>query len=162
MPTLLSQRSTKAKRKAPASGRIVRHVAPHSPFQKLVDGRRAEKRLTSRALAREMSTSIYTSQSTLYTWLHSENGFPHPKAFKTAHLKALVRVLNIPEKDLLAALDASRRLYTAQEDPMPLKSKDAMRTLIDILSNEKRTTFTVSYVLNLARNLYRGATGESA
>lgn len=160
MPILLSQRSVKAPRKTPPCGRVVKHVAPHSPFQKLIDGRRAELGHSTRELAKLLSKHIKTPQSSLFTWLHNENGFPHPKAFKDKHITGLSRVLKIPEPEIKEALDASRRLYTQRGNPMPHESKDAFRTYIEILRNDARQTFRRSYVLNLAINLYRGATGE--
>ncbi len=163
MPILLSQRPAKAKRKVPPCGRLITHVAPHSPFQKLIAGRQARKGLSIRGLARLISQDIKTNSSTLYAWLHNENGFPHPKAFKELHIVALAKVLDIPELDIKKALDGSRHLYTRRGNPMPVKSKDAFRTFIEILKNDKnaaKKTIRRSYVLNLAINLYRGATGE--
>lgn len=160
MPKLISTRSKK-RRPAPPCGRIVLHVEPHSPFQKLIDGRRAELGYSNRELAREMSRTIKTPQSTLFTWLHNTNGFPHPKAFKPAHLKALAQILKLKENEIKLALDGSRHLYTGRETPMPLKSKDAFRTFIEILQRDDRKTVTLSYVRNLAINLFQGATGET-
>jgi transcriptional regulator with XRE-family HTH domain len=158
MPRLITQRPNGRKRKAPPCGRIINYVEPRSPFQKLVDHRRRELALSIRGLAK----LIGISQSSLWIWLHSENGFPHPKSFKPEHLAALARELKVPKHEIQTAIDASRHFYTPTETPMPTENKDAFRAFIDILDNDRRQTVKVSYVLNLARSLYNGATGEKA
>ena len=153
MPKLITQRSG-AKRKTPPCGRLINYVEPHSPFQKLVEARRRELGLSGRELAKQLKIS----QSTFWIWMHSENGFPHPKAFKPQHLAALSARLKIPSTDLQTAIDASRHLYTPRETPVPHEAMDAFRSFIEILDRDPRERVTLSYVRNLARNLYNGAT----
>lgn len=126
---------------------------PHSPFQKLIDSKRKAKGHTIRSLAE----AIKAPHSSLYIWLTNANGHPAPKSFKTAHLKALSDVLNIPLKDIQVALDQSRRKYTAIESPMPPTQVDALRALIDILENDRRKYLLRATILNVARRLYAGA-----
>ena len=153
MPKLIVQRSNR-KAKVPPCGRSIHYVEPHSPFQKLVEGRRRLMELSGRALAKILNIS----QSTLWIWMHNENGFPHPKAFKDHHLAALSSTLGISLAELQVALDASRHRYTAQENPMPHASVDAFRTFIEILDRDQRPRLATSYVRNLAANLYNGST----
>lgn len=94
--------------------------------------------------------------------MHSENGYPHPKSFKEKHLKALAAVLHLKAKDIQDAIDVSRHVYSPSEIPMPQENKDAFAALIAILSHERRGTLKTSYVLNLARTLYNGATKPAA
>ena len=151
MPRLLTQR--KHPRRVPPCGRLINYRNPHSPFQKLIDSARQRLRISVRELARK----IHVSQSTMWIWLHNENGFPHPKAFKSEHVQMLSRVLKIPKSAIERAVDASRHLYTAREKPVPHASLDAFRDFIDILQHDRRQTVSRSYVLNLASKLYRGA-----
>jgi transcriptional regulator with XRE-family HTH domain len=151
MPRLIIQRS--GRRKIPPCGRLIEYKEPHSPFQKLIDSQRKRYGLSGRDLA----DKIGVSQSTLWIWLHNLNGYPHPKAFKPQHLQRLSRALKIPESKIRSTLDASRHIFTPRENPTPQEPFDALGSLIEILENDKRHTISRSYVLNLAKNLHRGA-----
>jgi transcriptional regulator with XRE-family HTH domain len=151
MPRLIINRPRR--RKVPPCGRLIEYLAPHSPFQKLIDSQRRRYGLSGRDLA----AKVGVSQSTLWIWLHNTNGFPHPKSFKEAHLMKLSKVLNIPQQNIRSALDASRHLFTPTEDPMPHQAFDALGRLIEILENDKRHTISRAYVLNIAKSLHRGA-----
>jgi transcriptional regulator with XRE-family HTH domain len=151
MPRLIVQRS--GRRKIPPCGRLIEYRPPHSPFQKLIDSQRKRYGLSGRELAEKLDVS----QSTLWIWLHNLNGFPHPKAFKTVHLQRLSRILRTPADKIKRALDASRHLFTPTENPMPHESFDALGRFIDILEHDKRHTISRKYVLNIAKNLHRGA-----
>ena len=156
MPKLIVDRPNNRKRKVPPCGRLINYVEPRSPFQKLIDSRKRELRISGRGLAKE----IGVSQATLWIWLHNENGFPHPKAFKPDHLAKLAKVLQLPASDIQQAIDASRMVYSPQEVQMPLETKDAFRRYIEVLQNDRRQVVALSYVINLARTMYNGATGE--
>jgi transcriptional regulator with XRE-family HTH domain len=151
MPRLIVQRS--GRRKIPPCGRLIEYKEPHSPFQKLIDAQRRRYGFSGRELAKK----IGVSQSTLWIWLHNLNGFPHPKSFNHRHLQRLNRVLRIPQAEISRALDASRHLFTPTENPMPHHAFNAMERFIEILENDRRHTISRSYVLNIAKNLYRGA-----
>src|SRR6266496_2108637 len=99
MPRLIVQRA--GRRKIPPCGRLIEYKEPHSPFQKLIDGQRRRYGLSGRDLA----DRIGVSQSSLWIWLHNVNGYPHPKSFKTHHLRGLSRALKIPELKIKAAID---------------------------------------------------------
>lgn len=150
MPRLIVNRS--GRRKVPPCGRLIIYKEPHSPFQKLIDTGRRRQGLSGR----ELAAKIKVSQSTLWIWLHSTNGYPHPKAFNGNHVERLSKVLGIPVGKIKNALDASRHIFTSVEDPMPHAAFDSFGRFIDILENDKRQTVSRSYVLNLAKTLYRG------
>ena len=152
MPRLIVQRSG-GRRKVPPCGRLIEYREPHSPFQKLIDSQRRRYGFSGRDLAER----IGVSQSTLWIWLHNVNGYPHPKSFKEVHLQRLSRVLRTPADKVKHALDASRHLFTPTENPMPHQAFNAMERFIEILENDRRQTISRSYVLNIAKNLYRGA-----
>ena len=144
----------KKKRKIPPCGRLIEYSEPHSPFQKLIDERRKQFGLSGRDLAER----IGVSQSTLRIWLHNLNGYPHPKSFKPEHLTKISEALKIPEAKLKSALDASRRLFTPTTDPLlACEAFDPFDSLIGILENDPRKSLSKSYVINLAKNLLRGA-----
>ncbi|HZR05990.1 MAG TPA: helix-turn-helix domain-containing protein [Candidatus Udaeobacter sp.] len=151
MPKLIVDRVRKHKR--PPCGRLIQYREAHSPFQKLIDSQRKRLGLSGRRLA----ARIGVSQSTLFIWLHNLNGFPHPKAFKPVHLQRLSQVLKIPQIKISTALDASRHIFTPRENPMPHAPFDAFGQFIEILEHDKRRNVSRSYVLNLAKNLYRGS-----
>lgn len=157
MPKLISQRK-KGRRKVPPCGRLIEYVAPSSPFQKLVDSRREEQGLSGRELAnRIIVDGRPVSQATFWIWMHSPNGYPHPKSFKHEHMRQLAKVLKLPIKKLEIALDASRHLYTERENPMPHEAFDSFSRFIEILENDRRKTISLSYVINLAKNLHSGS-----
>jgi transcriptional regulator with XRE-family HTH domain len=133
-------------------GRYNEYPKAHSPFQKLIDSQRKHCGLS----VRELAERIGVSQSTLLIWLHNLNGFPDPKSFNSEHVCRLGKALKISETEIKAALDASRRVDTPREHPMPHNTFDAFGRFIEILDNDKRETVSKSYVLNLAKNLYRG------
>lgn len=151
MPRLITQRKTR--RRVPPCGRLIHYRSPHSPFQKLIDAARHRLRISIRDLARR----IHVSQSTMWIWLHNENGFPHPKAFKPEHVEMLSRILQTPKTGIERAVDASRHLYTAREKPTPHAALDAFRDFIDIIAHDRRQSISRNYVLNLANKLYGGA-----
>ena len=160
MPKLIVDRPNNRPRKVPC-GRVINYREPHSPFQLLIDSRRRELAATNPELSsRGLARAIGVSQSTLWIWLHSENGYPAPKSFKDRHMTALSRVLKIAPADIRKAIDSSRIVYGPKTVPIPIKTKDAFRAFIDILKNDRRENITRKFALNLARNLYNGATGE--
>lgn len=161
MPKLIVNR--RGKRKVPPCGRLINYREPHSPFQKLVDSARQKQKLSGRELAAKIIVDGEpVSQSTLWIWLHNENGYPHPKAFTAEHLRQLAKAIKVPIEELKKALDASRHLYTERENPMPRPAFDSFARFIDIISNDKRTNLSRSYVLNLARTLHNGAAASRA
>lgn len=151
MPRLITNKAKKG-RKVPPCGRLIEHVEPHSPWQKLIDGKRLQLGFTFG----EVAEAIGVHKGTFWAWLHNLNGFPHPKAFNAGHLARLAKKLNLKPVELEEALDASRHLYTARETPRPVDSRDALGLLIQILEGEKRERILTSYILNIARRLHRG------
>jgi transcriptional regulator with XRE-family HTH domain len=143
----------KNEKKVPPCGRLIEYRPPHSPFQKLIDSQRKRYGLSGRDLA----DRIGVPQSALWIWLHNVNGYPHPKSCKPEHLSRLSEVLKIPEVKLKSALDASRHIYTSTEHPRPHKAFDVFGHFIEILKHDKRRHVSKDYVLNLAKNLHRGA-----
>lgn len=155
MPRLLTQ---PARRKTSAKRRI-EYQAPSSPFQKLIDGQRLKLGLSFADISEQVSEISRTKvhRATFWIWLHTRNGFPHPKSFKPAHIKALAKALKIPEPEILRALDASRHLYTPQENPAPQEAQDSLQTLVDTLRQIKKRNVSRTWVLNLALRLQKGA-----
>jgi transcriptional regulator with XRE-family HTH domain len=143
----------KNERNIPPCGRLIEYREPHSPFQKLIDERRKRFGLSGRDLAER----IGVSQSTVWIWLHNLNGYPHPKSFKPEHLSKISEVLKIPEGKIRSALDASRHIFTPRENPRPYAAFDVFGHFIQILQHDERKHLSKEYVLNLARNLHRGA-----
>jgi transcriptional regulator with XRE-family HTH domain len=140
-------------RNIPPCGRLIEYREPHSPFQKLIDARREQFGLSGRDLAER----IGVSQSTVWIWLHNLNGYPHPKSFKPGHVSRICEVLKIPEAKLKSALDASRHLFTPRKPPVPHEAFDSLGNFIHIIENDTRSRMSKDYVLNLAKNLHRGA-----
>jgi transcriptional regulator with XRE-family HTH domain len=149
----MNRSNGKNERKTPPCGRLIEYVAPHSPFQKLIDSQRKRYGFSGRDLA----DRIGVPQSTVWIWLHNLNGYPHPKSFKPEHLCKLSEVLKIPEAKIESAVDASRHIFTSTENPTPHQAFDALGHFIEILEHDKRRHVSKDYVLNLARNLHRGA-----
>ena len=149
----MNRSNSKNERKTPPCGRLIEYVAPHSPFQKLIDSQRKRYGLSGRDLA----DRIGVPQSSLWIWLHNTNGFPHPKSFKPEHVGRLSEALKIPEAKIKSALDASRHIFTSTENPAPHQAFDVFNHFIEILKHDKRRHVSKDYVLNLAKNLHRGA-----
>lgn len=148
MPRLLINRKVKK----------VTLVLPHSPFQKLVDSARIQKRLSYARLAALISdeaASVHTG--TLYIWLHTKNGHPHPRSCRPEHLRRLARVLNVPLPRLQETLDASRHIYTKQENPVPTAAVNAWEEFVGWLANDKRSKISRTVVLNMARRFMASA-----
>lgn len=74
--------------------------------------------------------------------------------------KLLSRALKIPENKIRSALDASRRLFTPTEHPMPHQAFDVSVGTLRSLENDKRNTISRTYVLNIAKSLHLGATAK--
>lgn len=160
MPRLLisSRRTARSAAEQPAkktskkrSARSTSFDLPHSPWQKLIDSKRREKRLTYRALGEVLKVN----PSVIWQWLHSKNGFPAPYAFTDDHLRLLSEELGIPMPQQKEALDASRRIYTAPDAPaVPMPSQDHFKQFLTVLKNDRRKFVSLSYVINLAETFY--------
>lgn len=157
MPRLLTNR------KATSKLRKINFVTPFSPFQKLVESRRVEKRLSYADLAKKVSDkSLHVHTGTLWIWLHTKNGHPHPRSCKPEHLRGLSSVLNIPLPQLKESLDASRHLFTKSERAVPTASIDGWKEFVGWLENDKRTKISRTVVLNMARRFMAGAHASTA
>ena len=157
MPTLLTQRTSK-KRKKPPCGRIIEFVLPHSPFQVLIDQARISKGYSIRELALLIDEEgAHHPYSTLYLWLHSKTGVPTKKSFSNKHVQALAKHLGLKETDIRGAVDTSSYRFTPCAEPVPQPAIDVFAQFITTLENDKRINFNRNYVLNLAKRLYAGA-----
>lgn len=158
MPRLLINKKISTKQRGTKK---VTFVNPHSPFQKLVESARIQKRLSYAQLATKISAGTSSVHpGSIWIWLHNQNGHPHPRSCKPAHLRALGRVLNIPLPRLQESLDASRHLFTKKEDPQPVAAVTSWREFVGWLENDKRGKISRSVVLNMARRFAESA--ESA
>lgn len=128
------------KTRVPRDSDFIEYHEPHSAFQKLIGFARNRCGFS----VAELAEKIGVSQATLWIWLHNTKGFPDPKSFNDEHVHRLGKILNIPEARIRDALDASRPF-------------DGFGRFIEILENDPRRIFLKSYILHIAKNLYRGA-----
>jgi hypothetical protein len=157
MPRLLTDRKPSSKL------RKISFVTPFSPFQKLVESRRVEKRLSYADLAKKVSDKkLQLHPGTLWIWLHTKNGHPHPRSCTPEHLRRLSRVLNVPLPQLKESLDASRHIFTKSERAVPTASLDGWKEFVGWLDNDKRTKISRTVVLNMAKRFMAGATASTA
>lgn len=156
MPRLLINKKVSQKRDKPAKATF---TDPHSPFQKVVDAARIEKRLSYAQLSTKMAEAgSNVHPGSLWIWLHNQNGHPHPRSCTPAHLRALGRVLNIPLPRLQETLDASRHIFTKQEKtPLPTATIDAWEEFVGWLENDQRAKISRTVVLNMARRFMASA-----
>jgi hypothetical protein len=152
MPRLISRR--KKPNPVPPCGRRIVYVAPHSPFQKLVESRRATLGLSVRDLAAKVSDLTphepELNAGSLWIWLRNQNGYPHPKSCTRTRLTALARVLRVPVPRLQESLDASRHLFTVRENPVPREAINGLESIVDVLRNDKRKYVWRKRILNIA------------
>lgn len=151
MPKLLTQK--KKKNPKPPCGRVIEYSVPHSPFQRLIEMNRKRHALSYL----ELAAVLKINKGTLWVWMHSKNGYPHPKSFKAHHIEILAKTLKITEKQIHESLDLSRRHYTESSAPLPPAYIDSFAGFITVLENDRRQYISKSYVLNLARNFYASA-----
>lgn len=157
MPAL-SINKPKKKSPLPPCGRRRKVTVPHSPFQKLVEAARVTRQMSTREIAKEMnSRGAKVDQSTVWVWLHSENGYPAPRSFTAKHLKALAAALKLREPEIRKALDESRAIYTGQPEPTPRPQLDALATLQTTLEQTDRVTVKRQWVLHLVKSLRASA-----
>ena len=160
MPKLIVNRP-KRKAPTPPCGRRSDFVEPHSPFQILVDRKRQQLGYSTRHLALKISELLpstgFVRQSTLWFWLHQKNGAPHPRAITSERLKAIAKTIGVTVDELKQSIDASRLLFNPGQVPPPMPSMDALDSLVEILSHDKRVTLSRDYVLNLIKNVRAGA-----
>jgi transcriptional regulator with XRE-family HTH domain len=156
MPRLLINKKVSQKRDA--GPKKVTFTNPHSPFQKLVESARVEKRLSYAQLAEKIGDSHKSVHpGTIWIWLHNLNGYPAPRSCRPEHLKRLARVLNVPLPRLQESLDASRHIFTRQENPVPVATINAWAEFVGWLENDKRTKISRTVVLNMARRFMASA-----
>lgn len=155
MPRLLINKKIS---KSPVRTRKVTFSNPHSPFQKLVESARVQKRLSYAQLAEKLGDSESSVHpGTLWIWLHNRNGHPHPRSCRPEHLRRLARVLNVPLPRLQETLDASRHIFTKQEHSVPAAAINAWAEFVGWLENDKRPKITRTVVLNMARRFMASA-----
>jgi hypothetical protein len=160
MPRLLIHRKkTKSSNK---TGSRVTFVLPHSPFQKIIEAGRVEHRLSYAQLAKQISEGKKSVHpGSLWIWLHTPNGYPHPKSCTASHLRRLSAVLRIPLPRLQEALDSSRHLFTQRERATATLSIDSWKEFVNWLENDKREMLRKTTVLNMARQ-FHAAAGSAA
>ena len=156
MPRLLINKKVSQKRDKPAKATFTN---PHSPFQKIVESARVEKRLSYAQLATEMAkTGSNVHPGTLWIWIHNLNGYPAPRSCTPARLRSLGRVLNVPLPRLKETLDASRHLFARQEEtPLPTATINAWEEFVGWLENDQRAKISRTVVLNMARRFMASA-----
>lgn len=160
MPKLLVSKPAK-KSPMPPCGRRRKFVAPHSPFQRLVDQARMGLDMSTRDVAGGMTKlKAKTDQSTFWVWLHNESGHPSPRSFTTTHLKALCRVLKLQEPEVRKALDESRAIYTGRPEPTPRPQLEGLITLKMVLERSKGVMVKRATILHLVKSLIAGAEVE--
>lgn len=150
MPRKLQSRKKQMARKAPPSGRKIVYVRPHSPFQKLLDGKRIEKGLS----LRELATKTGFPLGSIYALLHNLSGYPSPRSCSSERIQKISEVLGIPVPQIKTAIDASRQIFAGKESPVPQPKMDRFREFIDILKNDKRKTARISSIVSLAERFY--------
>ena len=124
-------------------------IVPHSPFQMLIEDAKLAKSLSNRGLSTAMAKhGVKTNQSTIWVWLHSENGYPDPRYFGEKHIKSLALVLGLQEHQIRTALDQSRTIYTGTQNPRPAAAHDALETLRQLLASKKTTWIRTATILN--------------
>ena len=151
MPKLIIHR--KKPNPVPPCGRQIVYHVPSSPFQKLIEAAKKEKHLSYR----ELGDALGVGHSIIWQWMHTQNGVPHEKSFKPAHIDILSEVLKIPVPQIKKAFDASRHRFTAQGTPAPVASTDALQGFITALENDHRIRISKEYVLNLAKTFLASA-----
>lgn len=155
MPRLLINKKVSAKSARPKKATFTN---PHSPFQKLIEAARVQKRLSYAQLAGKMSDrAISVHPGTLWIWIHNLNGHPHPRSCTPEHLRRMARILNIPLPRLKETLDASRHLFSPQENPVPAAAVNAWEEFVGWLENDKRAKVSRTVVLNMARRFMASA-----
>ena len=144
----------------PPCGRQIIYVAPHSPFQKLIEARRLQLGLTISDVAGRISDLTPhekpLNRGSFWIWLRNVNGYPHPKSATKTRLAALAKVLSLSTKKVQESVDASRHIYTAREQTAPPAQINALEQLVNILENDKRVYVSRSRVLNMAKSLLIG------
>lgn len=155
MPRLLINKKVSRKRDKPTKATFEN---PHSPFQKIVEAARVEKRLSYAQLSEKMALEgCNVHPGSLWIWLHNKNGHPHPRSCTPAHLRALGKVLNVPLPRLQETLDASRHIFTKQETPVPTAAINAWEEFVGWLENDQRPKISRTVVLNMARRFMASA-----
>ena len=157
MPKLLVQRKASKK----SVSRRKEYVAPFSPFQKLIHHAMQSQGVSGRQLAAKLDAiGVQAMQSTIWIWLHTPNGHPHPKSFKKSHALGLAKVLGLPAQKVLDALDASRHIYGRKEAVTPAPTLDGLAALEEIIRGGTSTYVRRELVLNRIEMIRRGCTSE--
>lgn len=162
MPKLRINAPKAKKKPMPACGHR-RNVgtAPISPFQRLIENARLTMSISSRELTKEINSRLkpkeHVNQSTVWFWRNTRNGYPSPRSFKAAHLRALSKVLRLQEDDVRRALDESRAIYSGNPDPTPRPQLDALATLQTTLEQTGKATVRVKWLLHLVKSLRASA-----
>ena len=114
-----------APRKKVASKRVVKRAEPFSPWQVLVENRRVELGVSTRALAEAISASGKSVEhTTVWAWLRSPVGYPPKETYDVAVNMRLAKALDLRPERLAEAYEESRRHFqlaetaTAQQGPL--------------------------------------------
>lgn len=128
--------------------RIVKRVDPFSPWQTLVEDRRVELRLSTRALAEKLSTPRHKFEhTTLWAWCHHPDGTPPAEAYTDDMNANLARALSLNPQSLAQAYEESRRRLVASS--IHASQAGPLAVLRMLFAESRRKTFTPAEVVDL-------------
>ena len=123
--TRTSDFSSPAPRRGGTSKRQVKRSEPFSPWQVLVENRRMELGLSTRALADAISSGgKRLEHTTVWAWLRSPVGYPPKETYDVGVNMRLAKALSLRPDRLAEAYEESRRHFqlaetaTAQQGPL--------------------------------------------
>lgn len=132
--------------------RVVRRVAPFSPWQIMMRDRGAELRISTRALAQKIATPRRTYEhTTIWSWLRSPEGTPPGDTYTPELNRNLAIALAIKPDVLAAAFEESRRKFIlSSTKPGQQGPLNVLRTLF---ANARRKTWKTSEIVKLIDEL---------
>lgn len=133
--------------KSPSRRRVISRVEPFSAWQKLVTSRMQELGLTTRALAKAISTPSWRPEhTTVWAWTKCKDGYPPKDAYSADANLRMAKALELAPEQLAAAYEESRRHLILSRDAPQRGPLSVLRTLF---FESTRKTWTKQEIVKL-------------
>lgn len=148
-----TNKSKRPKKNPPRPPRQDLYGDPQSPWQQMIYYRLKGMDMSIRTLAE----AIEINRGTLWIWLHTKNGVPHPKSFKAHHMKRIAEALELDENTLRQAWDASRLQFSPSQAPLRESTLESLEGILEFFQSKKTTYIRRSQVVSMLSMLTTSA-----
>jgi hypothetical protein len=124
-------------------------MEPHSPWQKMVDARQRELRISWRLLEKKLAKKF--TYSTIRAWTFNKEGFPKAESYTEEINRMLAEALELKPELLAQAYEDSRRHLIITDKSAG--AKGPLSVLRRLFADSKQTIWTSDEIVKLIDDL---------